>query len=269
MSTFAIEAHELNKIMWEADKYSLVLGDEPCSGTEQEGGISIVAGSVLELLERKTVFMFATHQHVLRNIPELIENDKLLWSHMDVNIQNGKMVLNRRLILGDAGPRRYAIDYMREIGAPIGLIDQCNKIAGKMFNGEINRKENDVMTKRENDVMTKRENEEIIKREDEEIIKRENEDFNGDGLTKTHWNTRVQMNTVCAVCNENPSEEVDHIEERHKSNEYGILDGGQSVHHGGNMVGLCKGCHYMKTQGELKIDGWIELLNGERELKYS
>lgn len=106
MSTFAIEGKELSNILWNADKHSLVLGDEPCSGTEQEGGISIVASAVDELLKRDVPFMFATHQHLLREIPLLFENSKLEWGHMKVEIGEGRMFLTRCLELGNAGPRR-------------------------------------------------------------------------------------------------------------------------------------------------------------------
>ena len=49
LSTFAVEMSELRVIMKMADKNSLVLGDELCSGTEMESALSIFVAGLSKL----------------------------------------------------------------------------------------------------------------------------------------------------------------------------------------------------------------------------
>ena len=56
-STFAVEMSELRAILKRTNKYSLVLGDELCSGTETTSGLSIVTAGVMRLCEKKSSFV--------------------------------------------------------------------------------------------------------------------------------------------------------------------------------------------------------------------
>ena len=64
-STFAVEMSELRSILIRADKYSLILGDELCCGTETTSALSLVTAGVLRLCEKNANFIFATHLHKL------------------------------------------------------------------------------------------------------------------------------------------------------------------------------------------------------------
>ena len=55
-STFMVEMMELRNILQRSDKYSLVLGDELCSGTENTSAVSIFVAGIQKLHQTKTIF---------------------------------------------------------------------------------------------------------------------------------------------------------------------------------------------------------------------
>ena len=63
MSSFTVEMSELRNILQRCDKFSLVLGDEVCSGTEATSALAIVAAGIDTLVKKKAAFVFATHLH--------------------------------------------------------------------------------------------------------------------------------------------------------------------------------------------------------------
>ena len=64
-STFVGEISELRNILKSADDRTLVIGDELCSGTETNSAIAIVCTGILDLIKKKSSFIFATHLHEL------------------------------------------------------------------------------------------------------------------------------------------------------------------------------------------------------------
>lgn len=225
MSTFAVESSELLRIMKSSNERSMVLGDELCSGTEQYGAEAIVASSILTLLKRDVSFVFATHWHRLRDLPDLRSHPNLVWNHLRVDCtEDGKMVMYRTLEDGP-GPRGYAIEYMKNMGADPEMIEEAIRI----------RK--------------------LITSEDFAI--KSVRSWNGGG-DATAWNSKVKIQSVCQVCKERPVEETDHIVPRETATAEGAIAGVGSVHHGGNLVGLCKSCHHKKTHGLLEIYGYNE-----------
>ena len=63
MLAFAVEMSELRVILKNADKNSLILGDELCSGTETQSALSIFVAGLMDLREKAASFIFATHFH--------------------------------------------------------------------------------------------------------------------------------------------------------------------------------------------------------------
>lgn len=225
MSTFAVEASELLRILKTSTHRSMVLGDELCSGTEQYGAEAIVASSILTLLKRNVSFVFATHWHRLRDLPDLRSHPSLVWNHLRVDCdESGRMIMYRTLQDGP-GPRGYAIEYMKNMGADIEMIEEAIKIRSRITS--------------------------------EEFALQSVRSWNGGG-EGTAWNTKVRINSICEICKTNPVEETDHIVPRENANDYGGIRGIGSVHHGGNLVGLCKGCHQKKTRGLIQIHGFKE-----------
>lgn len=234
MSTFAVEASELIRIVRHSNERSLVLGDELCSGTEQYGAEAIVASSILTLLKRDVSFVFATHWHRLRDLPELRAHPRLRWNHLRVDCtEDGKMVMYRTLEDGP-GPRGYAIEFIANMGGDSEMIREAIRIR-KMITSE-------------------------------EFAVKSARSWNGGGET-TSWNQNVRIQSKCAICKERNVDETDHIVPRENANESGGVIGMGSVHHGGNLVGLCRDCHRKKTNGEIVIHGYKTIMgsNGIKE----
>ena len=65
LSTFAVEMSELRGILLRANKNSLVLGDELCSGTETNSALRIVYAGLSMLSQKYCSFVFTSHLHQL------------------------------------------------------------------------------------------------------------------------------------------------------------------------------------------------------------
>ena len=89
---------ELRAILKRADKNSLVLGDELCSGTESISALSIFSSRV-KLNERQTTFIFATHLHELCKIKQVTELSTIRFAHLKVifNEETGELIYDRKL----------------------------------------------------------------------------------------------------------------------------------------------------------------------------
>ena len=84
LSTFAVEMLELRTILNLSDKNSLILGDELCSGTENDSALSIFVSGLEMLHEKGSTFLFATHFHEIVGYEEIENLDKLKMFHMTV-----------------------------------------------------------------------------------------------------------------------------------------------------------------------------------------
>ena len=81
-SSFAVEMSELRGILKRADKNSLVLGDEVCSGTETTSALSIVSAGLKTLSDLKCSFIFTSHLHQLMDIQIIKEIHSLKIYHL-------------------------------------------------------------------------------------------------------------------------------------------------------------------------------------------
>jgi hypothetical protein len=89
MSSFTVEMTELRNILQRCNKFSLVIGDEICCGTESISGIAIVSAGIDTLINKGASFIFATHLHELTTmscIKEHINNNRLHVKHMLLSI---------------------------------------------------------------------------------------------------------------------------------------------------------------------------------------
>ena len=77
LSTFAVEMSELRTILMQANKNSLILGDELCSGTESTSALSIFAAGLERLHAIEASFIFATHFHEIAKYKEIAVLNKL------------------------------------------------------------------------------------------------------------------------------------------------------------------------------------------------
>jgi DNA mismatch repair protein MutS len=123
LSSFAVEMTELAEALRRADPWSLVLGDEVCSGTESMSAMALV-GASLEWLQRKgSRFIFATHLHGLP-VPAGIR----VW-HLRVRYDpaTDRLIYDRTLHAG-AGSSLYGIEVAKAMGIPIEVLEAAHKI---------------------------------------------------------------------------------------------------------------------------------------------
>ena len=128
-STFAVEMSELRSILIRANKYSLILGDELCCGTETTSALSIVTAGVLRLCEKNANFIFATHLHKLSSMDEIANCETVNNYHLETIFDkvNNKLNYDRKLKSGSG----YAI-YGLEVAKAMHLDEEFIQIADKI-----------------------------------------------------------------------------------------------------------------------------------------
>lgn len=129
LSSFAVEASELREILARADAYSLVLGDEVCSGTETTSATALVAAVLEEFAERGTLFMFATHFHSLQALDCVAASKTLQVWHLKVHYDPrlDRLVYSRTLEPG-AGSSMYGLEVARAMQMPASVLDRAFRI---------------------------------------------------------------------------------------------------------------------------------------------
>jgi DNA mismatch repair protein MutS len=134
LSMFAVEMSELRVILNSADEYSLVLGDELCSGTETESALSIFVSGLTDLHQKRSTFLFATHFHEILKFDEINALDKVAVRHMAVHYdrENDCLVYDRVLREG-AGNRLYGLEVAKSLHLPDEFIERAYEIRNKYF----------------------------------------------------------------------------------------------------------------------------------------
>ncbi len=80
---------ELSCILKSANKNSLVLGDELCSGTETTSALCIFTAGVMMLHKVNTSFIFATHFHEVIENKEIKDLERLSLKQMVGKYESG------------------------------------------------------------------------------------------------------------------------------------------------------------------------------------
>jgi len=129
LSSFAVEMSELRDILMRADPFSLVLGDELCSGTESISATALVAAGIEHLLKKEARFIFATHLHGLMNLSEIDNHPRLGVYHLKVKYDAARDILiyDRTLHKG-AGSSLYGIEVARALHLPHDFLESAVKI---------------------------------------------------------------------------------------------------------------------------------------------
>jgi len=134
LSTFAVEMSELRVILKMADKYTLVIGDEVCSGTENQSALSIFVAALIELYEKECSFLFATHFHEIVDYDEIRVMARLKIKHMSVMYDRERdcLIYERKLRDG-AGYRMYGIEICKSLHMPEDFIEKAYKLRSKYY----------------------------------------------------------------------------------------------------------------------------------------
>jgi DNA mismatch repair protein MutS len=135
LSTFAVEMSELRTILKFAQKNSLILGDELCSGTESSSALSIFTAGLEKLHEIGCSFIFATHFHEIVKYEEIQNLENLKLYHMTVfyDASLKKLIYDRKLRLGP-GDNMYGLEVCKSLDLPIEFLDRAHSLRNKYQN---------------------------------------------------------------------------------------------------------------------------------------
>jgi DNA mismatch repair protein MutS len=207
LSTFAVEMSELRNILLLADKNSLVLGDELCSGTESISAISIFVAGIQLLHHVESSFIFATHLHEIVNYTEICEMKRLVLKHMEViyNKETDALVYDRKLKDG-SGTNTYGLEVCKSLNLPQAFMEQAHSIRMK-YNPEM---------------------------------------ASVFSLKTSHFNAKKVVG-LCEKCGTKMGAEVHHLQHQSNADINGIIraPNGSVFHknHVANLMTLCETCH--------------------------
>jgi len=223
LSTFAIEMLELKNIFNRATENSLVLGDEISHGTETISGMSIVASTVLELVDLNTLFVLSTHLHQLEDISAVRDLKTVTNAHLSIiyNEDSEKLTYDRTLKSG-SGSSVYGLEFAKSLKLPKSFLDRAYKfrdeIAPDLSKAKLLGKDK-----------------------------------------RSNYNKKVFM-TKCAICEEQAIE-THHIKEQKDANDKGMHEHVRK-NHKFNLLPLCETCHDKIHDGKLKINGFKQTSEG-------
>ena len=137
-STFVNEISEIRNILKSADSSTLVIGDELCSGTETNSAIAIVSAGILDLIKKKSSFIFATHLHELSEMKRITKIPNLKIKHLSVkyNQENNNLIFDRKLKDG-AGDSIYGLEVCRSLDLEKDFIRLATTIRQEILGKEV------------------------------------------------------------------------------------------------------------------------------------
>ena len=131
-STFAVEMSELRVILKMANKNSLILGDELCSGTEHDSAVSIFMSGIQSLHNKESSSIFATHLHEILDFDEIVEMKKLDVKHLTVTYNEAKdMLIYDRKLKDGPGESMYGLEVCKSLHLPKDFLENAYNIRKK------------------------------------------------------------------------------------------------------------------------------------------
>ena len=208
LSTFAVEMSELRTILRLADKDSLVLGDELCSGTESISATSIFVAGIQQLDKVNSSFIFATHLHEIIQYDEISNLTKVQIKHMTVNYDKelDALVYDRKLRDGP-GNNMYGLEVCKSLNLPQDFLECANNIRMKYHP------------------------------ESGSILEAKQSSYNS-----------KHLKGICEKCGDTFSSEVHHLQHQKEANDNGFIHKQSRFfhkNHPANLVSICKKCHDM------------------------
>jgi DNA mismatch repair protein MutS len=134
LSSFSVEISELRVILNCADENSLVLSDELCSSTEHLSALSILSSTLINLIQKKSSFIFSTHYNEILNFDEIKNLFNLKIKHLEVfyDIEQKSLIFDRKLKDG-CGSMCYGLEIAKSLFLDNNFIDNCFTIRNKYF----------------------------------------------------------------------------------------------------------------------------------------
>jgi DNA mismatch repair protein MutS len=208
LSTFAVEMSELRTILRLADPYSLVLGDELCSGTESISAASIFVAGIQMLHQKSCSFIFATHLHEITGYDEIISLHNVGCKHMSViyDKKNDILIYDRKLKDGP-GTNMYGLEVCKSLNLPQDFLDMAHGIRMK------------------------------YKPETNSLLDQK----------QSHFNAK-HIKGMCEKCGNKMATEVHHLQYQQDADDKGIIhnaDNSLTFHknHPANLLSICEKCH--------------------------
>ena len=204
LSTFAVEMSELRVILNMADKHSLILGDELCSGTEHDSAVSIFVSGLEMLHKKETSAIFATHLHEIVHFDEIESMDRIDIKHLTVsyNKEKDSLIYDRKLKEGP-GESMYGLEVCKSLHLPDEFLENAYQIRRKY-----KKEEAGILSKKVSHFNSKKimGNCELCKKrvgtEVHHLQHQENADKNN--MIKTfHKNHPANLLTLCEDCHQN------------------------------------------------------------------
>ena len=200
LSSFAVEMSELRDILRNANEYTLVLGDELCSGTESVSAQALVASGIQWLSSKNAKFIFATHLH---DLPNLIDTKVEVWHlHVEYDPVSKKLVYDRSLRPGN-GSSLYGLEVARAMDLPFEFIEQALKNRHKIMGST---KQMDALKSNWNTEIVRKECEVCHKQMINELevhhIKPRAEAKNGILEDGSHMNDKRNLIVICQKCHD-------------------------------------------------------------------
>ena len=203
LSTFAVEMSELRVILNMADKKSLILGDELCSGTEHDSAVSIFVSGLEMLHKKETSAIFATHLHEIVNFEEIENMERIDIKHLTVSYNKEKdMLIYDRKLKDGPGESMYGLEVCKSLHLPDDFLENAYQIRRKY-----KKEEEGILSKKTSHFNSKKimANCELCKNkmgtEVHHLQHQENADKNN--MIKTfHKNHPANLLTLCEDCHQ-------------------------------------------------------------------
>lgn len=135
-STFYCEMLDLSHILKNADKKTLVIADELCSGSEQYSAQAILTSTIEFLTKQHTSSFFTTHFHNCLYLPEITNLSHKKFYHFLVTYAEDNGIIYERKLMDGLGPKLYGIEVFRHILKNNEFIDKCFSYRNKIINNQ-------------------------------------------------------------------------------------------------------------------------------------
>ncbi len=218
LSTFSVEMMELKNIFNRADERSLILGDEISQGTETTSALAIVSSAILRLISLKSTFIFATHLHQLKYIPQLQNLKEIIFLHLGIKYdeQSDRLIYNRVLQLG-MGDSLYGLEFAKSLHIDSQFLSTAQTIR-------------DALVSQTSELTT--------------LQKQK----------RSRYNKKLFVNK-CALCNE-AVDDIHHIHQQKEADDNGNIKHFHK-NHKYNLIPLCKMHHNMVHEGKIVLSGFM------------
>ena len=136
LSSFTLEMSEMNNIYSSVDEHSMVLCDELCKGSEIISSTSIVASSIMFLLEKKAKFIITSHLHELTNLKKIkieVEKKSLSIVHLSVDIDKDDNIKFNRKIQSGQGITLYGLLVAKHMIKNNNINDLSNEFKNELL----------------------------------------------------------------------------------------------------------------------------------------